>query len=337
MKVFRRLFAASAAVVVAMASGVLVAHGDSTPSVYTTPGGQILNGRLWNTTCEKYSSNVVRCRTDIWATTVTYRNGRYVQKTGWTFNNLSYLPSPRASWATNNLGKNNPNWTSGGRQWKTECDTPTTGQGGCRTYMWVKTVQAVKSGSGYTYVNKDAWMFNNLVLFSSSTLPAVTKVPSWIIDQSRLSFTGLGPLRVGASMKDLTTLGYLVYPNPFCSGGYGESQSLLNRGIDVRDGKSPTVVDVSVRTKGVRTVDGAQVGMTLGQLKGIYGSGLLFEEKYDVPGDSQVSTAVVRSGGNELVFIFDVGVNLEDPLKDSDVMDMMIARPNSPNLTYDGC
>ena len=335
MRAFRKLLAASAAAIVAMASGVLVAHGDSTPSVYTTPGGQSVNGRLWNTTCEKYSSNVVRCRTDIWATTVTYRNGRYVQKTGWTFNNLSYLSSPRASWATNNLGRTNPGWTSGGRQWKTECDTPATGSGGCRTYMWVKTVRAVKSGSGYTYENRDAWVFNNMVLFSTPSIPAVTKVPGWIIDQSRLDFTGLGPLQVGTPMKTLRTLGYFYYPDQ-CR-GYGESKSLMNRGIDVRDLNTPLVVDVNIRGKGVRTVDGAQVGMTLAQLKSIYGARLVLQKKYDVPGDSQVSTALVQSGGNELMFIFNVPVDPKGALKDSDVVNMMVARKISPDLMYDGC
>lgn len=143
MHVFPKLLAVSAAVIVAMASGALVAHGDTTPSVYTTPDGQISNGRLWDTTCDKYSSNVVRCRAEIWATTVKYEDGRYGQRTGWTFNNLSYLPSPRSFWATNNLGKTNPGWTSGGRQRKTECDTATTGQGGCRAYLLTDVVKPV--------------------------------------------------------------------------------------------------------------------------------------------------------------------------------------------------
>ncbi len=335
MRIFHRLLAVSAAVIVAMASGIPVAHGDSTPPVYTTPGGQISQGRLWNTTCEKYSSNVVRCSTDIWATTVLYKNGRYVQKKGWVFNNLTYLPSARSSWATNNLGRTNPNWTSQGRQWRTECDTATTGQGGCRSYIWAKTVRAVKSGSGYRYVNKNEWVFNNVVLFSSKSIPAVKKVPGWIIDQSRLSPTGLGPLQVGTSMKDLTTLGYLVYPNE-CQ-GYGVSQSLDNRGIGVRNMQTASVADVTIWTKGVRTVDGAQVGMTLAQLKSIYGSRLRLEEKYDGPGDQQLSTAVVQSGRNELVFSFGVSEDLGGPLEDSDVIVMMVARPISPIFNYDGC
>ncbi|RMB62004.1 hypothetical protein [Tessaracoccus antarcticus] len=333
MHAFRKLFAASAAAIVAMASGVLVAHADSAPSVYTTPGGQISQGRLWNTTCEKYSPTIVRCRAEIYATTVAYVNGRYVKRTGWTFNNLSYLPSPRASWANNNLGRTNPNWTQSGRQWKTECDTAATGQGGCRSYIWVKTVQAVKSGSGYTYVNKFAWVFNNVVLFSTPSIPPVTKVPKWIIDQSRLDFTGLGPLQVGTPMKSLRTLGYLYYPDQCQS--YGESKALTNRGIDLRDLNTPLVVDVNVNTKGVMTVDGAQVGMTLAELQGIYGAKLMLGKKYDQSGGGMVHVALVKNGGNELVFSFGIMDGVK--LKDSDVIAKMVARKTSPNFSYDGC
>ena len=73
---------------------------------------------------------------------------------GWAFNNLTYLPSPRSLWANNPLGGygkvgNKSNWTSGGRQWRVECDTAATGRGGCRSY--------IKIGN--------QWVFNNIVRF----------------------------------------------------------------------------------------------------------------------------------------------------------------------------
>ena len=289
---------------------------------------EISGGRLWNTTCEKYSSNVVRCRAEIWATTVRYVNGRYVQEKRWVFNNLSYLPSPRASWANNNLGRSNPGWTSGGRQWKTECDTATTGRGGCRSYVLSDVVRASRTSSGWVYSKKKEWVFNNLVLFSSSSIPAVNKVPAWIIDQSRLDFTGLGPLQVGTSMKDLTTLGYFFHPDECQT--YGESKYLKNRGIEVRDANTGKLDDVNIGKKGVKTVDGAQVGMTYAEVKGIYGSDMILQEKYDEAGDSQVLTAVVESGGNELVFSFDVDEGAE--MQDSNVIEKMVARKISSEL-----
>ena len=335
MHFVRKLFAVSAAAVVAMASGVLVAHADSTPSVYNTPGGQISGGRLWDTSCEKYSSNVVRCRTNIWATTVTYVNGRFVSKTGWTFNNLSYLPSPRASWEGNNLARNNPKWNSGGRLWKTECDNATTGRGGCRSYVWTKKVIAVKSGSGYTYKNNEQWVFNNLVLFSSKAVPAVNKVPAHILDQSRLSQTGLGPLQLGTSQMSLKILGYLDKPSE-CGNAYGETEVLTSRGINTDKPEGKLVTDVISYTKGVKTVDGAQVAMTYAEVKALYGDRMVKETKNDLPGGGidPIKTAVVKSGGNELVFLFDREGGLA---QDTDKVRWIIARAYSKDLYYDGC
>ena len=334
MHAVRKLLATSAAAIVAMASGVLVAHAETTPSVYNTPGGQISAGRLWDTTCEKYSSDVVRCTAKIWSTQVRYVRGRYVSTTGWAFNNLTYLPAPRTSWKGNNLARSNPQWNSGGRLWKTECDTATTGRGGCRSYVWTKKVIAVKSGSGYTYKNNQQWVFNNLVLFSSAAVPAVKTVPPWIIDQSRLSLTGLGPLQVGTPTKLLKTLGYLVYPDKYCDFGYGESEALDNRGIELFVGNSASVVEVRVSKKGVRTVDGAQVGMTYAAVKAIYGDRMTKKTMDDVPGDSLVPTAVVRSANRELVFLIDKGAS---SIKDNDVIRMIMARGISDELYFDGC
>ncbi|HHT13490.1 MAG TPA: hypothetical protein GX013_10060, partial [Propionibacterium sp.] len=46
--------------------------------VYTQPGHHLVNGRYWQTSCEMYSTTVVRCQTDIWADTVVQHNGRWV-------------------------------------------------------------------------------------------------------------------------------------------------------------------------------------------------------------------------------------------------------------------
>ena len=119
----------------------LAAGADTTTipplDVYTTPGLHSIGGREWDTRCEKYSSVVTRCRTDI------------LTVTGWTFNNLTYLGAPRVAWTNNPLGHTG-RWMSSGRQWKTDCDTPVTGRNGCRTYIW--------SGG--------QWRMNNMVRFS---------------------------------------------------------------------------------------------------------------------------------------------------------------------------
>lgn len=148
---------------------------DATPSssptapvvdVYTTPGLHTSGGRAWSTTCEPYSKTT-RCRTEIWATTVVLRDGRYVRTTGWAFNNLTYLPSPRALWAGNPLAEKGEWISPEGRSWRTDCDSAVTGRDGCRNYLRATTVSAVPAASGgWSFVQADAWVFNGIVRFS---------------------------------------------------------------------------------------------------------------------------------------------------------------------------
>lgn len=136
-------------------------------NVYTIPGTWDYNGRKWRTTCEPYSATE-RCRTELIATQILMENGRFVRKTDWAFNNLTYLPSPRSIWRGNPLGGNGQvkyegSWQSDGRQWRVECDNATTGRGGCRSYIYAKVGEQAPGG-GYRAVDK--WVFNNIVLFS---------------------------------------------------------------------------------------------------------------------------------------------------------------------------
>lgn len=130
-----------------------------------------------------YSSDVVRCRTDIWASDVEYVNGTYRSVVGWKFNNLTYLPSVKSRWEGNNLAQD-AEWVSGGRKWRTECDTAETGRGGCRSWVWTKrtivTTEYHANGdgvSGYGRYTSEGWYFNNIVMFSSDAVPAVSTIP----------------------------------------------------------------------------------------------------------------------------------------------------------------
>ena len=142
--------------------------------VYSTPGDHLVNGRYWNTECDMYSEKVVRCTTDIWADKVVKVGGSYVKHQGWVFNNLTYLPSDRGQWGSNPLASNRT-WTAeDGRQWRTECNNATTGRGGCRSYSKANVTTLVKG----KVVQKELWQFNNIVQFSSSSVPAVTSIPA---------------------------------------------------------------------------------------------------------------------------------------------------------------
>ena len=132
-------------------------------NIYITPGEHLKNGRKWRTTCEPYSATQ-RCRTEIWSTEVVYRAGKLVKDNGWHFNNLTYKESPRSLWKGNPLAEEGK-FTSNGRQWRTECETFTTGRNGCRSYIVSDVVQATKKGNSYTYKMVRKEVFNNIVLF----------------------------------------------------------------------------------------------------------------------------------------------------------------------------
>ncbi len=143
--------------------------------VYTQPGQHHVNDRYWFTECEMYSTTVVRCITDIWATTVTREGGRYQNKDGWVFNNLTYLPGPRAEWEGNPLAQKDASWTSEeGRRWRTECDTQATGGNGCRSYIWSTQMRHVDG----RFVRQTDWVFNNIVQFSDDSRSVITTIPA---------------------------------------------------------------------------------------------------------------------------------------------------------------
>lgn len=142
--------------------------------VYTVPGNHLVNGRYWKTECEKYSSTVVRCSTDIWGDKVVKHNGRYVAHEGWSFNNLTYLPSDRGAWKGNPLATPGTWKGDDGRSWRTECDTPATGRGGCRTYVITTALTDTYDG----IVSSKTWAVNNIIQFATTSKPAVTSIPA---------------------------------------------------------------------------------------------------------------------------------------------------------------
>ncbi|MEO7586811.1 MAG: CAP domain-containing protein [Arachnia sp.] len=158
------MYASGASWLSASGAGGSGSTGSGAVDVYTTPGTHRVNGRDWRTACAPYSQTK-RCTTEIWATQVTHNNGRYVSTSGWVFNNLTYLPSPRSLWKTNNLGRN-ASWSANGRGWRTECDTAATGRNGCRSYIWTAVVISTPSSAGYRYSLENQWVFNNTVKFS---------------------------------------------------------------------------------------------------------------------------------------------------------------------------
>ena len=143
-------------------------------AIYVTPGYHHVNDRYWFTECEMYSSTTVRCRTSIFASTVFKKSGVWHTQNNWVFNNLTYLPSPEANWAGNNLGKNADWVAEDGRRWRTRCNTPETGRGACRNYV-VATVASLKNGK---VEQGSMWLLNSMVNFATPTRPWVQSIPA---------------------------------------------------------------------------------------------------------------------------------------------------------------
>ena len=90
MRISRIITGAFSALALLVGMGVTAPAANAEINVYTTPGEHTINGRQWRTWCEPYS-RTARCTTQIKVAGV------------WTFNNLTYLPSPRTLWKGNPL------------------------------------------------------------------------------------------------------------------------------------------------------------------------------------------------------------------------------------------
>ena len=136
-------------------------------------------------------------------------------------------------------------------------------------------------------------------------------------------------------MEDLRKLGYMYYPGALC-GEYEESQSLKNRGVDIRN-SSTAVTALLIHTNYVRTVDGARVGMTLGEVKGIYGDRLRLEDKiapidgsFPPPSCKAAPTNWCSSTRDQS------GRTTTAGSRTPNVVDWIKARPISATFNYDG-
>ena len=336
MNVTRRITALAAAAAVIASGLTLQTATAAEPDVYTTPGGHTTNGRLWQTSCEMYSSNVVRCRTEIFSTMVVREGNRYVTDTDFHFNNLTYLPSNRAAWANNPLGKTGT-FTSEGREWKTECDTAATGRGACRSYA--KTRYVAREGGAY--VTKNDFVFNNIVRFAQGDIKPVTRVPADALAQSTLGFNGFGPLKIDSKFSDLGRLGYAKFvTDGACDAYWTASDQVSSRGIDISRGhRDGSVWYVSIDKPTLKTEAGAHPGMTVGQVKALYGSAFSVVPKTNY-GVTQYFGSV-RDGERELLFrVAGTGENFyapTRPLVDSDVIIEIRASEYTTDVSFDGC
>lgn len=174
------------AIVLAVTGLVLPAQTEEAAAeidVYSTPGEHLINGRRWKTDCQPYSTHITRCWTYIWMTQTELVGGKPTPRTGFHFNNLTYLAAPESLWKDNPLARDGE-FVSEGRRWKTSCRDDWTGPNGCRSFIWMKWLDYRKDANGNSvYVPVEQWVFNNVVRFSSpaprpTTPPKPTPTPT---------------------------------------------------------------------------------------------------------------------------------------------------------------
>ena len=127
--------------------------------VYWSPGTRTVNGRLWQTTCETYSTGV-RCFTKIWASQYVRSGSRYVVQIGWTHNSISYFAHDGSAWA-GNVYTTPGTRVVNSRTWRTTCSPNVTiGSRTCRTDIWASLVSRTRLSNGsYRYFTYQGWTF----------------------------------------------------------------------------------------------------------------------------------------------------------------------------------
>lgn len=130
------------------------------------PGEHLVNGRIWNTRCERYSGTAWRCAASIWATTYVQVAGAWTARTAWVTNNIAYFDANPATWTGNPYAIPGER-TVAGRRWRTQCSAadPRT----CTTWILASPVTRIAvTGGGYRYVALTRWTLNNHVFLGAT-------------------------------------------------------------------------------------------------------------------------------------------------------------------------
>lgn len=143
----------------------------------------------------------------------------------------------------------------------------------------------------------------------SATLTMPTTGPGALFPGATLSTSGLGPFTLGTAMATLGKAGHAV-DSPSCLDRWTSSPRLERNGI-ILEGAS-ALEEIHLHNSIYATYSGARVGMTVSELRAIYGSSLKTEEKDGEGGWSQ-SSPIVRVGSLEMVFeVYDENGDFDD-------------------------
>ncbi|MFC7624334.1 hypothetical protein [Microlunatus sp. GCM10028923] len=142
-----------------------------------------------------------------------------------------------------------------------------------------------------------------------------------------LDTNGLGPLKIGQPVTHLVNQGFLEPSTKECTGGLAESQQLESK--RVRLVWFDVVEEVHLFGPAYQTRSGARVGMSLRQIRAIYGNRIKQVSKQGNGGPFPVLTVTV--GDREIVFLFKNEVSNQTLPEDAKVY-QITARRVSPDF-----
>ncbi len=166
--------------------------------------------------------------------------------------------------------------------------------------------------------------------------PTATPTPSptrtQVLATDVIDTTGIGPLKLGLPLSVLKERGDVVAaPTGDCT-TYNTGKALRDMGLElVLYGKESRLGAIHVSSSLFQTRSGARVGMTVAQVRKIYGSNLAVETKQGNGGPFEVLT--IRDGGREVLFMIPWD---SQPVSDADRIDQIVTREYS-NEMFGGC
>ncbi|MDO5286789.1 MAG: hypothetical protein Q4G45_08235 [Actinomycetia bacterium] len=177
---------------------------------------------------------------------------------------------------------------------------------------------------------------------ASPSTAATTARPAGavITSEDTLTTTGIGGIKIGSSAKDLASAGYTFQfpqqgrPNEksWCGTGWEATKKLQTLGINlhIKDGQ---IIGIYLRDAQHATKSGARVGMTIEQVKKLYGDRVREETKGTQGGPSRV--LVMPDGNHEIVFAPEN--DLTTTLSSSEKVKWILSHQTSPTLGEEYC
>ena len=149
----------------------------------------------------------------------------------------------------------------------------------------------------------------------ASTTPALAVAPS-----DTLTLSGLGPLTMGMSRDELLASKAMI-PADTCEGVLKESDALSSQGIRLAEG-TQGLGQISLVTSAHATKFGARVGMTMKQVRALYGADVTKTTlTYGASAPRKVDVYVYVAQGKMIIFKAD-----SERATDSDVVSSIVLK-----------